>query len=122
MTAPRPGELVCVVAISGTEDCENRPPASVVGPLAAVLRQKHSLVAELLDVRLMLEPPLAARAATHASEREIAEMEEILRRQEQKVTRGQASIDEDSEFHHATPLVERWIGRAGSTRPSPDEP
>src|SRR5437588_1905115 len=49
-----------------------REPSSelVVGPLAAVLRQKHSLVAELLEVRLMLEPPLAARAATHASERE----------------------------------------------------
>src|SRR5215467_13130589 len=44
---------------------------TLMNPLAAILRQKRSLVAELFEVRLMLEPPLAARAATHASDREI---------------------------------------------------
>jgi GntR family transcriptional repressor for pyruvate dehydrogenase complex len=78
---------------------------TVLDPLATILRQKRSMVAELLEVRLILEPPLAARAATHASDREIAEMEEILRRQEQKVRRGHPSIDEDSEFHYAIALA-----------------
>ena len=40
---------------------------------------------ELLDFRLMLEPPLAARAATHASADEISEMEDILQRQAEKL-------------------------------------
>ena len=78
---------------------------TVMNPLAAILRQKRSLVAELLEVRLILEPPLAARAATHASDREIAELQEILRRQEQKVRRGHPAVDEDSEFHYAIALA-----------------
>ena len=39
----------------------------------------------------MLEPPLAARAATHASLDEISEMEEILQRQEAKQSQGEAA-------------------------------
>jgi len=78
---------------------------AVVNPLSAVLRQKRTLVSELLEVRRILEPPLAARAARHASREEIAEMQEILRRQEQKARRGEAFIDEDSEFHYAIALA-----------------
>jgi GntR family transcriptional repressor for pyruvate dehydrogenase complex len=79
--------------------------ATVVHPLTAILRHKRVLVSELLEVRSILEPPLAARAALHASEHEIAEMEEILRRQEAKIRRGQAGVDEDSEFHYAIALA-----------------
>ncbi len=37
---------------------------SLVSPIASMLVRKRQLVAELLDVRKMLEPPLAGRAAT----------------------------------------------------------
>ena len=40
---------------------------SLVSPIASMLVRKRQLVAELLDVRKMLEPPLAGRAATNAS-------------------------------------------------------
>src|ERR1017187_9308783 len=60
---------------------------------------------ELKDLRDMIEPPLAGRAALHASREEIAEMEEILVRQEAKVRGGELGIDEDSEFHYNIALA-----------------
>jgi GntR family transcriptional repressor for pyruvate dehydrogenase complex len=77
---------------------------AVINPLANVLRQKQQLVSELLDVRKMLEPPLAARAAEHASAEEIAEMEEILRRQQERMNAGELAIAEDTEFHYSVAL------------------
>jgi len=40
---------------------------SLVNPFANALMRRQEMVSELLDFRKMLEPPLAARAATHAS-------------------------------------------------------
>src|SRR5208283_3499382 len=45
---------------------------TLVNPFATALKQRQALVSELLDFRKMLEPPLAARAATHASPEEIS--------------------------------------------------
>jgi GntR family transcriptional repressor for pyruvate dehydrogenase complex len=78
---------------------------SVVNPFASALERKKELVSELLDFRKMLEPPLAARAATHASVEEISEMEEILRRQEEKQRAGEAAVAEDAEFHYSVALA-----------------
>jgi GntR family transcriptional regulator, transcriptional repressor for pyruvate dehydrogenase complex len=78
---------------------------TLVAPLATLLLRKRKLVAELLDVRKMLEPALAARAAAHASAEDIAHLEEILRRQRQKTARGESTIEEDSEFHYAIALA-----------------
>jgi GntR family transcriptional repressor for pyruvate dehydrogenase complex len=78
---------------------------SLVVPLATVLVRKRELVSELLDVRRMLEPGLAARAAKNATVEEVLQLEDILRRQAEKMGRGQPTIEEDSEFHYA-------IGRA----------
>ncbi len=82
-----------------------RSAESSVNAFASALRRRHELVSELLDFRKMLEPPLAARAATHASPDEISEMEEILQRQEGKVSRGEAAIDEDAELHYSIALA-----------------
>ena len=72
---------------------------------ADALKRQQEMVTELLDFRKMLEPPLAARAATHASADEIADMEEILNRQEQKLERGELAIAEDAEFHYSIALA-----------------
>lgn len=83
----------------GTLICE--PSADVLlSPLAAIIRQKRKLVRELLDVRKIIEPALARRAAVHATPAQITEMEELLERQREKVQRGELSIDEDTEFHY----------------------
>jgi GntR family transcriptional repressor for pyruvate dehydrogenase complex len=77
----------------------------MVNPFANALKHRQELVSELLDFRKMLEPPLAARAAIHASTDEISEMEEILHRQEGMLSRGEASIAEDAEFHYSVALA-----------------
>ncbi len=74
-------------------------PEAVAAPLASVLVRKRELIADLLDVRKILEPALAARAARRATEEEIARLEDVLRRQRAKMMRGESTIEEDSEFH-----------------------
>jgi len=78
---------------------------SLLNPFANALKHRQELVSELLDFRKMLEPPLAARAATHASPDEISEMEEILQRQEERLSDGEAAIAEDAEFHYNIALA-----------------
>ncbi len=87
----------------GTVVC--RRDATPANPLANALLEKRKLVAELIDVRKMIEPSLAGRAALHASRDEIADMEDILVRQEEKVRQGELGIDEDSEFHYTIALA-----------------
>src|SRR5260370_28378034 len=60
---------------------------------------------DVLDLRSILEPPLAARAGARASADEISETEAILERQEEKLRRGESTIVEDSEFHYAVALA-----------------
>ena len=74
---------------------------ALVAPIASVLVRKRELIAELLDVRKMLEPALAARAAQNATPEDIAKLEELLKRQREKALRGESWVEEDSEFHYA---------------------
>jgi GntR family transcriptional repressor for pyruvate dehydrogenase complex len=74
-------------------------------PFANALKRRKESVSELLDFRKMLEPPLAARAATHASPEEIVEMEAILLRQEEREKQGESSVAEDAEFHYNVALA-----------------
>ena len=78
---------------------------AVLNPFANALKHRQELVSELLDFRKMLEPPLAARAATHATAEDISEMEEILQRQEEKQSQGEAAVTEDAEFHYSVALA-----------------
>ncbi|HEY6274556.1 MAG TPA: FadR/GntR family transcriptional regulator [Terriglobales bacterium] len=77
----------------------------LVVPLANVVTSKIALVGDLLDFRKMLEPSLAARAARHASRRDIDYMEQILMRQDKKIRAGKLAIEEDSEFHYRIALA-----------------
>lgn len=96
MVEPRQGAGTVVREISAS---------SVVTPIATVLTHQRQAVSELLDFRKMLEPPLAARAASHASDEEIQEMEQVLSRQEEKLKRGELAVEEDSEFHYSVAMA-----------------
>jgi len=96
MVEPRQGAGTIVLQISSD---------SLVNPLANARKRKEELVAELLDFRKMLEPPLAERAAIRVSPEELAEMEEILERQDEKLRNGESTIAEDTEFHYAIALA-----------------
>jgi len=87
----------------GTVVCN--PGAKAANSLAKALRDQRKQIAELIDLRKMIEPHLAGRAARHASRDELAEMEGILARQEEKVRRGKLAVEEDSEFHYRIALA-----------------
>lgn len=89
---------------AGTVVCEVST-ESVISPLTGLLVRQQHHIEELMDFRMMLEPGLAARAASHASAEEVAEMEAILVRQEEKLRRGEVAIDEDSEFHYSVAVA-----------------
>jgi GntR family transcriptional repressor for pyruvate dehydrogenase complex len=84
----------------GTVVC-NPSANSLINPLATVLLRQRELIGDLLEFRRMIEPTLAARAAVNAADQESAFMEDILRRQKEKVDRGELAIEEDSEFHYS---------------------
>jgi GntR family transcriptional regulator, transcriptional repressor for pyruvate dehydrogenase complex len=88
----------------GTVVCEPSGKA-VMGSLSALIRQKRKLVKELLDVRKLVEPALARRAAPHVSDSQIAELEQLLERQSSKVRNGELAIEEDNEFHYLIALA-----------------
>ena len=75
--------------------------------LVLPLRKKRHQVEELLEVRRMLEPALAARAAKNATAAEMTHMRQILERHERKLRRGEQAIEEDSQFHSAIALAAR---------------
>jgi GntR family transcriptional repressor for pyruvate dehydrogenase complex len=76
-------------------------PDSLVSLFADIVIRKRALVDELMDVRRIIEPALAARAAVNASPEQIAELKEILARQRDKVRRGEPAVEEDFRFHNA---------------------
>jgi GntR family transcriptional repressor for pyruvate dehydrogenase complex len=73
---------------------------SLLNPLTTVLLHRREFVGELLEFRAMIEPVLARRAAKHASPEDLEHLEEILRRQQMKVDRGELAVEEDTEFHN----------------------
>lgn len=96
-------ELMGMVEARQGEGTVVREPSgeAVASPLTAALLQQREFVSELLELRGMIEPTLAARAATHADADDLTHLEDILRRQKEKVDGGELAIEEDSEFHYS---------------------
>ncbi len=80
-------------------------PGSRLDPLGAALIQQRNRIHDLLDVRKIIEPALARRAAVHASPEELAELAQILRRQGERVRRRELAIEEDCDFHYTIALA-----------------
>ncbi|HET7826378.1 MAG TPA: FadR/GntR family transcriptional regulator [Anaeromyxobacter sp.] len=87
----RQGEGTTVQGLSA-----DLPAAAVAAPLLP----PRGLVRELLEIRKIIEPAFAARAAVHATPEEIAALEDVLVRQREKCHRRESTIEEDSEFHY----------------------
>lgn len=89
----------------GTVVCELSAD-SLLELLSSTLVPQRDL-AEVIDVRKMIEPSLAARAARHATPEQIAILEAALRRQRQKMLQGNGAAAEDSEFHYIVAMAAR---------------
>lgn len=72
-----------------------------VSQLVNLLKTRTSEINEPLEVRRLIEPNMARMAAERATEDNIADMEDCLRRQEMRVKAGELIVYEDSEFHYS---------------------
>ena len=70
-------------------------------PEALARALTHSAVEDVIELRLLLEPSIAALAAQRATPDDIAQLESVLRDQGERVQRGEPSADADSRFHAA---------------------
>ena len=71
----------------------------LVAPLASILRYRHDLQDELLDVRRMFEPAVARVAATRVTDEDLADLRRILDAQRKKLKTRRSAIIEDTAFH-----------------------
>ncbi len=72
---------------------------ALVAPLAAAILQGRRELAQILEVRELIEPGIARAAAERARPEHIAELERLLERQIQCIVRGEPFVDADTAFH-----------------------
>jgi len=73
---------------------------ALVPPLAAAILRGRRELAELLEVRELIEPGIARLAATRATSEHVSELEHLLERQQDCIANGRPFVDEDTAFHY----------------------
>ncbi|PKB67843.1 MAG: hypothetical protein BZY81_03680 [SAR202 cluster bacterium Io17-Chloro-G4] len=74
---------------------------SVVALLASTLSTGNETMKEIFEVRHLLEPQIAAVAATRADQDEVQRLADILEEQQQQLAQGETGVDADTAFHFA---------------------
>jgi GntR family transcriptional repressor for pyruvate dehydrogenase complex len=77
------------------------PVESLIGPLARLLIDEKKALADIFELRKLIEPHIAALAAERASDRDIERMKKILEKQSEAVSRGETGVEADAELHFA---------------------
>lgn len=77
------------------------PIESLVAPLAALLIEEKDALADVFEMRKLIEPHIASLAAERATKRDIERMKKILDKQTEAVNRGETGVEADAEFHFA---------------------
>jgi GntR family transcriptional repressor for pyruvate dehydrogenase complex len=81
------------------------PVESLVAPLATLLIEEKDALADIFEMRKLIEPHIASLAAERATKRDLERMKKILDKQREAVSRGETGVEADAELHFA-------IGRA----------
>jgi GntR family transcriptional repressor for pyruvate dehydrogenase complex len=81
------------------------PVEALIAPLATLLIEEKDALADIFEMRKLIEPHIASMAAERATKRNIERMKRILDKQREVVSRGETGVEADAEFHFA-------IGRA----------
>lgn len=74
---------------------------SVVALVAAALNTDGDNLADIFEMRHLLEPSLAALAARRASSEEMERMRQILEEQRRQIEAGETGVESDTAFHFA---------------------
>ena len=77
------------------------PIESLIAPLAAMLIEEKGALADIFEMRKVIEPEIASLAAERATRRDIERMKKLLDKQRQQVNGGSTGVDADAEFHFA---------------------
>jgi GntR family transcriptional regulator, transcriptional repressor for pyruvate dehydrogenase complex len=81
------------------------PVESLVGPLARLLIDEKKALADVFEMRKLIEPHIAALAAQRATRNDVAQLKRIVAKQIEAVSCGTTGVEADAEFHFT-------IGRA----------
>jgi len=73
-------------------------PDDLARPLQSLIARGHS-IRDVIEVRGIVEPALAALAAQHITDAQLSELRELLAAQERKVAADQPYVEEDIRFH-----------------------
>ena len=77
------------------------PVESLVAPLAKLLIEEKTALADIFELRKLIEPQIAALAAERATEKDIERMKKILQEQSDAVSRGETGVEADAQLHFA---------------------
>ena len=84
-------------------------PGMVEDPLGfTFIGNKQKLINDLLEVRFLLEPSIAAMAATHADEKDIKKITAVCDEVEELLKNHEEHTQKDIEFHTAIALIETY--------------
>jgi GntR family transcriptional repressor for pyruvate dehydrogenase complex len=86
----RPGSGTFITAV----DVE-----ALIQPLASLLSRGKDALIDLVEMRRLIEPSIAALAAERATSADILRLKEICTTQEQQVKGGASAVDSDAAFH-----------------------
>ena len=75
------------------------PVESLIGPLARLLIDEKKALADVFEMRKLIEPHIAALAAERATRSDIARLKRIVAKQSEAVNRGETGVDADAELH-----------------------
>lgn len=89
-----------VVSRTGTGNfVADLPVECLIGPLARLLIDEKKALADMFEMRKLIEPHIAALAAERASRNDIAQLKRIVAKQAEAVSRGETGVEADAELH-----------------------
>lgn len=85
-------------------------PGMIEDPLGfTFISDKAKLVQDLLEIRFLLEPPMAARAAMRATDKDISTITELCHEVEALIRAGKDHTQKDIDFHAAIAMSSRNV-------------
>ena len=89
-----------IVSRTGTGNfVADLPVESLIEPLARLLIDEKKALADMFEMRKLIEPHIAALAAARASRNDVDQLKRILAKQSEAVGRGETGVEADAELH-----------------------
>ncbi|MBI4640016.1 MAG: FadR family transcriptional regulator [Candidatus Tectomicrobia bacterium] len=74
---------------------------AIIQPMASLLFQGRDELADIFEMRRLIEPHIASLAADRATSDDLTQMRETLEEQKLQINRGETGVEADTNFHLA---------------------